>query len=53
MPRIYLPGQVADRDLMLNVIDERGHIVNEINVKAGQRVPPTKDRNAVSYQAKN
>lgn len=48
----YKPGQEAQSDLTLYVKDSKGKTLSEINVPAGNRVPPTRIKEAESYSTK-
>ena len=47
--RQWKPGEEADRDLHLYVIDSQGDHLGEINVTKGNRVPPTRIEGAEGY----
>lgn len=46
----YKPGQIADQNLSLNVLDHSGKKMGAINVKEGETIPPyrTSEQNVVS-----
>lgn len=46
----YKPGEVAQENLTLNVVDAQGEKVSEINVPKGQRIPPSREENAEKYE---
>lgn len=46
------PGTIAKDNLTLNVKDAKGKNVGEINVPAGNRVPPSRKSGAESYSKK-
>ena len=45
----WKPGEDADKDLDLYVIDSQGNHLGEISVPQGNRVPPTRIENADGY----
>jgi len=47
--RQWKPGEDADRDLELYVIDSQGNHLGEISVPKGNRVPPTRILDAEGY----
>jgi len=47
--RQWKPGEDADKDLELYVIDSEGNHLGEISVSRGHRVPPTRIENAEGY----
>ena len=50
--RQWKPGEEADRDLDLYVVDGNGNHVGEITVSRGHRVPPTRISGAEGYVEK-
>lgn len=48
----WKPGEEADKDLELYVLDSDGNQIGEISVTEGNRVPPTRLENAVGYVEK-
>lgn len=46
----YKPGQIADQNLSLNVLDHSGEIMGKINVEKGATIPPyhVSEQDAVS-----
>ena len=46
----YKPGEIAQENLTLNVVDEQGEKVSEINVPKGNTIPPTREENAEKYE---
>lgn len=53
MSKTYKPGEEADKDLKLAVKDADGNTLSEIEVKKGNRIPPTRVEGAESYEAMN
>ncbi len=47
--RKWKPGEEADKDLQLYVIDGSGNHLGEVSVSKGNRVPPTRIVNAEGY----
>jgi len=47
--RQWKPGEEADHDLDLYVIDSQGNHLDEISVPKGNRVPPTRVSGAEGY----
>ena len=47
--RHWKPGEDAEYDLELYVIDGQGNHLGEISVAKGNRVPPTRILNAEGY----
>jgi len=47
--RRWRPGEDAETDLELYVIDGDGNHLGEISVPKGNRVPPTRIENAEGY----
>jgi len=47
--KTWKPGDVADSNLDLYVVDGSGKHLGEISVSKGQRVPPTRIANAQGY----
>lgn len=45
----WRPGEEADSDLQLYVVDSKGNHLGEISVPKGNRVPPTRFEDAVGY----
>lgn len=45
----WKPGEQADRDLDLFVVDSSGKHIGEISVPKGSRIPPTRADGAESY----
>jgi hypothetical protein len=46
------PGTVAKKDMKLQVKDASDKTLGEINVKSGNRVPPTRISGAETYKKK-
>ena len=49
MAKNYKPGQEVENDVKLYVKDANGNTLSEINVPAGNRVPPTRIKESDSY----
>ncbi len=49
----YKPGDNVEKDVKLYVKDSNGNTLGEINVPAGNRVPPTRIEGAEYYSTKN
>ena len=47
--RQWKPGEDAEYDLELYVVDAQGNHLGEISVAKGNRVPPTRIMNAEGY----
>jgi len=45
----WKPGEEADTDLKLFVVDNQGNHLGEISVPKGNRIPPTRFEDAVGY----
>ncbi|HHT83863.1 MAG: hypothetical protein ACOYEC_06465 [Christensenellales bacterium] len=45
----YQPGDNVEKDVKLYVKDSKGNTLGEINVPAGNRVPPTRIEGADHY----
>jgi len=45
----WKPGEIADSDLQLFVVDNSGKHLGEISVSKGNRVPPTSIKGATGY----
>ena len=45
----WKPGEEADKDLQLYVVDGKGKHLGEISVSKGNRVPPTRIESAQGY----
>jgi len=50
--RHWKPGEDAEYDLELYVIDDQGNHLGEISVPSGNRVPPTRILDATGYVEK-
>lgn len=48
----YKPGDNVENDVRLYVKDANGNTLGEINVPAGNRVPPTRIEGAQYYSTK-
>lgn len=48
----WKPGEEADKDLELYVVDSKGNQLGEISVTKGNRIPPTRIENAEAYVEK-
>ncbi len=44
----YKPGQTANQNLKLGVIDNSGQEIGTINVKEGETIPPYRSEQGVS-----
>lgn len=49
MSNIYVPGEIADRNMTLDVVDKKGRTLSKIEVQAGDRIPPTHSWRASGY----
>jgi|GEM_PF-1861610 len=48
----WKPGEEADKDLELYVTDSKGNHLGEISVPKGNRIPPTRIKDANGYVEK-
>lgn len=48
----FKPGEQVSKNTKLYVKDEYGNTIGELNVPAGNRVPPTRNEDAEYYSTK-
>ncbi len=46
----YKPGEVAQKDLTLNVVDSEGKNLGQIEVPKGHTIPPTREKGGEKYE---